>query len=194
MWKVDSRVQLNQPQWRGPFTLGPSFFSANTYRCKDDTAGTEACLDGAGYDQKIRELTTETTAWPRPPPIIAECNTDGSDCSASGQDPGFWTHDAQFGLPDASFRLYGPYGSVEEIQLKQPQTQIFAFRPCYVVPPRLPDDFYELNGIVCPSSVSYGLELAYGEEPPPYPFIWDGPSVVDGSTAPGECLVCLVLL
>jgi hypothetical protein len=185
LWKVDTRIQRNQPQWRGPFTLGPSFFSANTARCEGDTAGTDACLDGPGWDLKKKELTTATTAWPPAPPLIAKCNIDGSDCSSTGEDPGFWTHDAQFGLQDVSFRMYGPFGSVEEIPLKRPQSMLFAFRPCYIHPPGLPEDFYELNGIECPSDSGYHLELADGEEPPPYPLMYEGPS---GEVEPGKCL------
>ena len=172
VWKIDSTVEEGTPMWRGPFTLGSSFFSANTDRCADGEEGTERCLDGPGWDEKKKRLSTATYAWPPAPPTINDCSAEY--CTSTGADSGYWTHDAQFGLQDAAFRLFGPTGSVDTIQLKKPQDKLFVFRPCYIVPPGLPDDFYELNNIDCPAESGYHLELDDGEEPPPYPNVYAG--------------------
>ena len=67
-------------------------------------------------------------------------------------------------------RAQGPFGSVDTIRLKHPQDKVFVFRPCYVEPPGLPADFYELNNIDCPTESGYHLELGDDEEAPPYPY------------------------
>lgn len=50
------------------------------------------------------------------------------------------------GLPDIAFRIHG---AIETLVQNKPQNLIFLFRPCYIDPPGLPADFYELNGINC---------------------------------------------
>ena len=132
------------------------------------------------WDLEKKRRTTETTAYPPAPPLTVDCTS--SDCTSTGEDPGYWTHDPQFGLPDVSFRLYGPEETVDTIALKIPQNKLFIFRPCYVEPPGLPDDFYALNNIDCPTESGYNIELIEDpitgeiDEAPPYPLIYEGAS------------------
>ena len=147
-YRLHSKVEGGRPAWRGPFTLGPSFFSANVDRCPEKDVfgsgvGSASCMDGLMWDTNKKRLTTTTVVYPPAPPIITECTID--DCSSTGEDPGFWLHDPSMQLPDAVFRLQGPPGSVDTMVLKTPQNKLFLFRPCYVEPPGLPSNFYELN-------------------------------------------------
>jgi hypothetical protein len=191
-WKLDSRVQKDRPAWRGPFTLGPSFFSENIARCPNGEASA-GCMNGEMWDLEKKRRTTETTAYPPAPPLTADCTS--SDCTSTGEDPGYWTHDPQFGLPDVSFRLYGPEETVDTITLKIPQNKLFIFRPCYVEPPGLPDDFYALNNIDCPTESGYNIELIEDpitgeiDEAPPYPLIYEG--ATENKENPGVDPLCL---
>ena len=191
-FQLDSRVEAGQPAWRGPFTLGPSFFSANTARCPDGktTWPDQSCLDGAGWDKRKRVLTTARKAYPPAPPLVSKCTLE--ECSETGEDPGYWTHDARFGLQDVAFRIYGPLGSVDKIPLKHPQNIMYVFRPCYVEPPGLPANFYELNGIKCPELAKYHLTLKDDEEAPAYPSKYAG--ATQGQAKDPLCLwstICL---
>jgi len=72
--------------------------------------------------------------------------------------------------------MQGPTGTVDTITLKRPQNKFFIFRPCYIEPPGLPSNFYELNDIICPPESGYVAEdgLFDFENAPPYPYIYDG--------------------
>eukprot|EP01043_Picozoa_sp_COSAG02_P023029 COSAG02_NODE_1217_length_13824_cov_14.009180_2_plen_275_part_00 len=72
--------------------------------------------------------------------------------------------------------MQGPPGTVDTITLKRPQNKFFIFRPCYIEPPGLPPDFYELNDINCPAESGYVADdgLFDFENAPPYPYIYEG--------------------
>jgi hypothetical protein len=136
------------------------------------------------WDLKKKRLSTATVAYPPAPPLITECTVE--TCTATGEDPGFWYHHPAMMLPDAAFRLHGPPDSVDLVTLKKPQNQVFAFRPCYVEPPNLPGNFYELNNIKCPSVSGYvGDDGIFNfEDAPEYPLKWAGATGEDGETDP----------
>jgi len=86
LYGLDSLVETGLDAWRGPFSLGPSFFSANEQRCPDGETDYDDCPSGVQWDRKKKELMTADTFYPPQPPLIADCTMN--DCTASGQDPG----------------------------------------------------------------------------------------------------------